>query len=344
MLEQALELTARAATESGTLTCPLSGRPLTPWLFVPTDAMRETANPFSRVYWCQASGYGRVHPLPSPAECLKLYRMDGYYTHEDAPLERPAPRRTFADRVREHLAWRLDRGEPISAARVDALAPRAAQICDLGCGSGGLAGALAALGHRVVGVDPDPDAAAKSCPAIEFMAGSAEQLPAPLLDRKFDVVLLSHVLEHCIDPLRALENARGLLGPDGLFVCEVPNNAALALARAGCSWGMLDVPRHLHFFTDHSLVGFCQRAGLDVQAVRYGYYHRQFTNDWIALEGRLWDALRGASSEPLPPRNSRVRAWTLLLMSSLAPARFKYDSVQVVARLPKVTSSQRRRG
>ena len=343
MLEQTIEL-ARAAPEPITLTCPLSGRPLTPWLFVPTDAMRDTANPFPRVYWCRASGYGRVHPLPSQAECLSLYRMEGYYTHEDAPRDRQTPRRRLSDRVREHLAWRLDGGEPISAARVDALAPRAARICDIGCGSGELSAALAALGHRVVGVDPDPDAAAKRCSTIEFLSGSAEQLPESLRDRRFDVVVLSHVLEHCIEPLRALENARGLLSHEGLLVCEVPNNAALALARAGCSWGMLDVPRHLHFFTDDSLVGFCERAGLEVRSVRYGYYHRQFTNDWIALEGRLWDALAGSSSEPLPPRNSRLRAWALLLKTWIGPARYKYDSVQVVARLPRPARTPHARG
>lgn len=65
----------------------------------------------------------------------------------------------------QHSHWYVERfrakaaaGEDLhgEARFVDAMAPRGARILDAGCGSGRVAGRLAELGHRVVGVDVDP--------------------------------------------------------------------------------------------------------------------------------------------------------------------------------------------
>src|SRR4051794_36730417 len=65
-----------------------------------------------------------------------------------------------------HVAWYVERFRRLAAegadlageARlVDAMVPRGARILDAGCGTGRVGGALAALGHTVIGVDLDPD-------------------------------------------------------------------------------------------------------------------------------------------------------------------------------------------
>lgn len=65
-----------------------------------------------------------------------------------------------------HSQWYIDRFRAMAAegvdldgeARfVDAMAPRHAHILDAGCGPGRVGGRLASLGHRVVGVDIDPE-------------------------------------------------------------------------------------------------------------------------------------------------------------------------------------------
>ncbi|MCP3784317.1 methyltransferase domain-containing protein [Micromonospora sp. A3M-1-15] len=71
------------------------------------------------------------------------------------------------------------------------------RVLDLGCGTGRLTVALAAAGHRVTGVDPEPDslAAARAKPGgdrVTWISGTAAVLP----DAAYDVaVLTSHVAQ-----------------------------------------------------------------------------------------------------------------------------------------------------
>ena len=304
------------------------------WMHVPIDAMRRKPNRFAQLYWSEDAGYGRVHPLPSAEQARELYEMSGYYTHVDAPVVSPAPRSVW-DKLRERVAHQLDAGSPISLARVHALVPARSHICDLGSGSGHLAEQLASTGYSVVAVDPDPHAAAATRPGVRFYAGSAEQLPAAVRVQQFDAVVLSHVLEHALDPDAVLHNAFELLAPGGLLLCEVPNNEAAALHQAGCSWPMLDAPRHLHFFTARSLRAFCERAGFSVRSSSFAYYSRQFSNEWIAYQTELHTALSPRPCSPAAASGSKLQAWRLLARTALAAPEHKYDSIGLVAIRPE---------
>jgi 2-polyprenyl-3-methyl-5-hydroxy-6-metoxy-1,4-benzoquinol methylase len=306
-----------------------------PWHHIPVDSKKGQPNEFSNVYFCDTCEYGTVRPLPSRAEVATFYELERYYTHGESQFESGEPS-TLLDRVRIHLAWRFDFGRPVDADRIHAVVgPGARRICDIGCGDGALARSLAELGHRVVAIEPDPRALGGRHGELEFHVGSAEELPPEVRSRRFDCVIMSHVLEHCVDPIRALSNARSLLAPGAALVCEVPNNASAALRFHGSAWEMLDVPRHLHFFTARSLKRFCEHAGLVVESTGFGHYTRQFHNDWIATERHNWEALaESLGPGKLPARTSRVRAFGLLFRTLLGPAHAKYDSVNVVARLP----------
>lgn len=77
---------------------------------------------------------------------------------------------------------------------VDAMAPRGARILDAGCGPGRHGGALAALGHTVVGVDGDPtliSAAADRHPGVTWVVSdlAALDLPSHGVEEGFDVIL-----------------------------------------------------------------------------------------------------------------------------------------------------------
>ena len=288
-----------------------------------------------QVYWCDACEYGAVQPVPSAEQVAAFYRLDRYYTQGQSHYEAEGER-GFLDWLRAHLAWRLDRGVPLTARPIhDALGGRPSSILDIGCGNGQLAAELLSLGHRVVGVEVDPNAISRRHQerGLEVFAGTAESLPVEIASRTFDCVVMNHVLEHCRDPILALKNARGLLAPSGKLLCEVPNNAAAALDHVGSAWEMLDVPRHLHFFTPQSLARACELAGFRVQRTAFGYYRRQFTNAWINTERRLWSNLMRVEPppSPAPTQNSKLHAWWLLLKTLAAPAERKYDSVNVVA-------------
>lgn len=102
-----------------------------------------------------------------------------------------------------HSRWYIERFRAMARAGddlvgearlVDALAPRGAHILDAGCGPGRLGGYLAAVGHRVVGVDVDPaliEAAKQDHPGPHWLVGDLAELDlaAHGIAESFDVIL-----------------------------------------------------------------------------------------------------------------------------------------------------------
>ncbi|MEU6402660.1 class I SAM-dependent methyltransferase [Streptomyces sp. NPDC046985] len=96
-----------------------------------------------------------------------------------------------------------------------------AEILDLGCGTGSLALLAAEQGHRVTGVDlsrnmVDRARAKLAGRAAVFLVGDAAS--PPVGERRFDAVLVRHVLWALPDPARALRRWRELLRPSGRLV------------------------------------------------------------------------------------------------------------------------------
>lgn len=102
-----------------------------------------------------------------------------------------------------HSRWYIERFRAMAAAGddlagearlVDAMAPRGAHILDAGCGPGRVGALLAAAGHRVVGVDVDPEliaAAAQDHPGPRWLVGDLAELdlPARGITEPFDLVV-----------------------------------------------------------------------------------------------------------------------------------------------------------
>jgi SAM-dependent methyltransferase len=77
----------------------------------------------------------------------------------------------------------------------------------------------------------------------------------------FDVVTLSHVIEHLHDPRPALREIHRLLAPGGLVMITTPNLDAYGLEVFGRCWRGLEPPRHLVLYTSRSLGGLLSDAG-----------------------------------------------------------------------------------
>jgi SAM-dependent methyltransferase len=99
----------------------------------------------------------------------------------------------------------------------------ASRVLDVGCGSGENARYLRDLGHVVTAVTMSPierDLLIQQ--GIEcILADCREGLPLP--KGHYDVVLMSHVLEHIDWPEAAILNLKPHLRPGGYFLCAVPN-------------------------------------------------------------------------------------------------------------------------
>ena len=322
--------------------CIWCGGQMASWMTLP-DWRRPGVPELHYLYWCDACDFGQISPRPAAREIAAFYEIDHYYTHGDSAAAIPA---SFLDRLRVHLAWRADRSDALTPRRVFGMLPQRGgtdtpAVCDLGCGDGTTLAGLRELGCNVVGVEPDPAArriaTARGLDVRDGLADSPS-LPAGLHPHSFDAVLMSHVLEHCLDPLQSLINAKVLLRPGGALLCEVPNNAAIGLAWSQAAWRWLDVPRHLNFFTVASLSHAAAKAGFSITALSHTGYLRQFTSDWINEEQRIAQSLLsrpgGAIGRATPLTSGR--SWAMLLRTAFARRARKYDSMWMLAHLPKL--------
>jgi 2-polyprenyl-3-methyl-5-hydroxy-6-metoxy-1,4-benzoquinol methylase len=100
------------------------------------------------------------------------------------------------------------------------------RILNAGCGSGELSCLLAAAGHQVVGVDPDPtyiqlarDRAGDRFPDSKFIVSSIEGYTGPA---DFDAAISTDVLEHIEDDRTAFDKIAELTRPGGMVLITVP--------------------------------------------------------------------------------------------------------------------------
>jgi len=308
-----------------------TGKPMRPWLRINRDWRRPDDPRSWQLWWNDTEAFGQVFPRPSAEEIAQFYELATYYTHDNASARADAG---LLGRLLVALAWRLDRGTGLETDYWRSLVPAGARnALELGCGNGDQMLKIASLVENCVGVEPDAKARAVACAkGLEVLDGTAENLPAAVTDRRYDVILFLHVLEHCADPELALAQAAGLLTDGGVMVIETPNNAALGLQSSGAFWRWLDVPRHLNFFTETSLRGFAERAGLRAERCEYWGFTRQFLPDWIADETQIESILDGTPINAAARRRHVLRAARLLIQSAFAPAARKYDSVRLICR------------
>ncbi|WP_435284469.1 class I SAM-dependent methyltransferase [Streptomyces koelreuteriae] len=130
-------------------------------------------------------------------------RAASFDEEPDHGLRDPGVRRAWSGRLR---GW---------------LPGRAGDVLDLGCGTGSLSLLASEQGHQVTGVDLSP---AMVTLAREKLAGRdavflvGDAAAPPIGERRFDAVLVRHVLWALPDPGRALRHWAGLLRPGGRLV------------------------------------------------------------------------------------------------------------------------------
>lgn len=159
--------------------------------------------------------------------------------------------------------------------------PEAAEVLEVGCGTGPVCRTLATWPNvaKVVGVDPSPFLLQKARELsagqqIEFEAGDGKSLR--FAEATFDVVILHTLLSHVPGPEQLLSEAYRVLKPGGaLGLCDADfSTATLATSEndplEACTRAFLD-----HFVNDVWIVrrvsSLAQAAGFDVKPLRsYG--------------------------------------------------------------------------
>jgi 2-polyprenyl-3-methyl-5-hydroxy-6-metoxy-1,4-benzoquinol methylase len=130
--------------------------------------------------------------------------------------------------------------------------PPGGRVLDVGFGGGEFLENAKSAGWEVVGVDIDSTTVKNARKrGLDVHQGSLELFGESC--NSFDVITMSHVIEHLHDPIAALRAAYRLLKPMGQLWIETPNINSLGHQYFQRSWRGLEPPRHLVLFNQKSL-------------------------------------------------------------------------------------------
>lgn len=134
------------------------------------------------------------------------------------------------------------------------------RLLDVGFGNGGFLKLAGEMGWTAEGIDFDAKAVEVArAQGLDVRCASVDDL----LQRnaQYDVVTISHVIEHVHDPVQLFGTLYHLLKPGGYLWLETPNVESSGAQRFGPDWMALDPPRHLLLFNPRSLRMSLERAG-----------------------------------------------------------------------------------
>ncbi len=141
------------------------------------------------------------------------------------------------------------------------IAPDAA-ILDVGAGRGGLLRAFRQRGYaRVSGIDPAQGCVSAMCVAgIVAHVGELEADDWPTDPVRYDLIVLSHVLEHVFEAAQALQRVARRVSSGGLVYLEVPDASRYTVD--GFPPFYFFDPEHINHFDAEALEGLATRCGM----------------------------------------------------------------------------------
>lgn len=191
---------------------------------------------------------------------------------------------------------------------------RSGSVLDIGCHTGTMLGGLPE-GFERFGVEPSTAAieVARSR-GIEIVATDFQQLAA--LQRKFDVVTATDVIEHVPDPLDFLRVMVEHTQPGGLVILSTGNADAPAWRFFGARYWYCSLPEHVSFISPVWAERAAARLRLtqeDAQAYRYDIRGPELRRKSVNFIGKfvlgladvLWRQPLSARERALGPRWSQ---------------------------------------
>lgn len=228
--------------------CDVCGGPL---------AARWAADEPFNVYDCRDCGLGHTWPFPEEANGGEVFADDdGHYERQFA---------TGRELWRIFALNLLERIPPVH---------RKGRILDVGAGVGFFVELAAEQGASAYGIDRAPAAGRVARRhGVDVRTCELEEV----MDDDFDVVVMTHVLEHVPDPVNFLREAARRLRAGGVLVINVPVSKALMPRLLGRRWYGYQPTQHVHQFSRRSLRQVARRAGLEPLSLSSESLH--YTNE-----------------------------------------------------------------
>jgi SAM-dependent methyltransferase len=197
---------------------------------------------------CKTCGLGFTSPVPTEATSHLLYESRESNDFQPGDLWIIAKLKAMAARRDIRKVFRgIELGE-------------GATVLDYGCGNGAFTRAVQEVYPGVASFGADAHETSPGLGDGSYL--SYEQLRAS--NRRFDMILCRHVLEHTYDPVQTLTFLRSLLAETGVLIIEVPSLQTKVRGLFGKYWDGYYAPFHPLHFTHRSLARVLELAGFEV--------------------------------------------------------------------------------
>mgnify|MGYP001818133540 FL=1 len=196
-------------------------------------------------------------PRPDKQEINEYYYKDNYSNltiDQVLQLDSRYYPDTLADSNRIiEKCWGLKRGD---------------NFLDVGAGFGSFSHAAKKWGFCVSACEPNRNARAVFFQTNGFKPDACgfDRKFASHHKEKYDVVLLSQVLEHIVDPNEMIQNIYTVLRDNGLAAVAVPHFGSALSKIQGKNDMYISPPEHLNFFSNKGLIKLFQRHSFTLEA------------------------------------------------------------------------------
>jgi len=148
--------------------------------------------------------------------------------------------------------------------------------------------------HVTVAQDISPEAV-KVTPWVDHYV--QKEASDPAFDRlgPYDVISLTHVIEHLVDPLGMIRRCRGLLAPDGIIFITAPHRPRDWRGDNFDAWRTYSynhTPAHIQYFSEPSMRTMAQRARCDLEYWSHNHEEGEAFEAWLRVRRNWWQRLR----------------------------------------------------
>ena len=177
-------------------------------------------------------------------------------------------------------------------------------VLEIGCGSGVLLREIKARGAKVRGCEIDKISSeiANSVIGEQVVANVDATDFLKNIDQFYDLIVISHVLEHLRNPVQVVKTLRNSMTVDGVLLVVVPNLDSAPKTFLRKYWEYWQVPVHLTHFNTDSLIYLIENCGFQIETVATR------NADFMPLGLFLSNILRLEKSEPGQVSSQLIRA------------------------------------
>lgn len=220
-----------------------------------------------------------LSPAPSDADLRTLYVENAQFGEEYTDEKRVEAIVSYVggcfDRLASARGWNLERG---------------VRVLEVGAGLAWMCRAARLRGpqHRTVAQDVSPEAVG-ACPWVDVYVQGGVDDPRVKQEGPFQVISLTHVIEHLVEPRDVMAQCRAVLADDGVIFVTAPHRPREWREGDLEAWRRYSynhVPAHIQYFSEGSMRRLAEAIGCELAYWSHAHEGGEAFEAWLVPAGQ----------------------------------------------------------